>query len=131
MTEKNNFLTSRLWRGSPVAADRLTSLVFYFSILLFLIGFNFSDNMVGNWYQQSMPITPSWAMRDSTFVDSVTRYASIIFTDTSYILKTTNSGDNWQFVYKQYQLMTRLQFINTQTGFAGGGYLYKTTNGGI
>jgi hypothetical protein len=96
MTEPRKFLTYRLWRGSLLAADHLTSCFFYLSILIFIIGFNFSDNRAGGWTQQFMPNLNGAQIRDITFVDSLTGYAvTSIGGSNSYILKTTNSGDNW------------------------------------
>jgi photosystem II stability/assembly factor-like uncharacterized protein len=67
-----------------------------------------------------------------TFLDSLTGYASSAnqTSDSSYILKTTNGGDNWQIIYRQYYPMRQIQFLNVNTGYACAGYVYKTTNGG-
>lgn len=112
--------------------ELLTSLIFYFAILMFIIGFNFSDNRAGGWTQQFMPDLGGRQISDITFLDSLTGYASARQTsDTSYILKTTNGGDNWQIIYRNFLAMTHLQFLNANTGYAVGAYLYKTTNGGL
>jgi len=112
--------------------NTLSSILFYFSILFFIIGFNLSDHMAGNWYQQFMPNLGGRQITDITFLDSLTGYAvATQMSDTSYILKTTNGGDNWQIIYRSFFAMTHVQFLNTSTGFAGGGYLYKTINGGF
>ncbi|MEZ4688937.1 MAG: hypothetical protein R3A12_01670 [Ignavibacteria bacterium] len=79
---------------------KLTSGIFYFSILLFIIAFNFSDNPPSGWYEQLIPDLHGGSIIDITFTDSLTGYA-VTSTDTddiSYILKTSNGGDNWNFI---------------------------------
>ena len=57
-------------------------------------------------------------------------------TNVSAILKTTNGGTNWvsKFVNTRIALRNSIQFINSNTGYAGGWSgdtaLVKTTNGG-
>ncbi len=117
--------------------------IFYFAILIFIIGFNFSDNMAGGWYQQFMPNLGGRQIVDITFTDSLNGYSitnRLSTTDTSFILRTTNSGDNWTKVYSETtnSILNRIQFINQTTGFVGG-YIYanstfhfiKTTNSGL
>lgn len=114
------------------ARNTLTIVLFYLSILFFIIGFNFSDVMVGNWYQQFLPNLGSRQISDITFLDSLTGWAVATQTsDTSYILKTINGGDNWQIIFRNFFAMTNVQFLNSDTGFVCGGYLYKTTDGGF
>lgn len=87
---------------------------------------------VGNWYQQFMPNIGGRTIQDITFLDSLTGYASARQTgDTSYILKTTNGGDNWQIIRRNFLAMTQMQFLNINTGYAVGAYIFKTTNGGF
>jgi len=89
-------------------------------------------NPVGNWYQQFMPDIGSRSIQDITFVDSLTGYVSARQTgDTSYILKTTNGGNNWQIIYRNFFAMTQIQFLNSGTGYACGACLFKTINGGL
>jgi len=122
-------------------ADKITTLLFYLSILLFIIGFNFSHNPAGNWYQQFLPNLNSRQITDITFTDSLNGYAivnRITLQDTSFILRTTNGGDNWFFVYADSGVTyNRIQFINKNTGFVGGRInkfnifrMVKTTNAG-
>jgi photosystem II stability/assembly factor-like uncharacterized protein len=119
----------KLWQSGK---SILTDIFFYLSILFFIIGFNFTDNMAGGWYQQFMPNLGGRQIQDITFLDSLTGYASARQTsDTSYILKTTNGGDNWQIIYRNFFAMTQIQFLNVNTGYTVGAYLYKTTNGGF
>ncbi len=122
------------------ALNSLSSAIFYLAILFFIIGFNFSDVMVGNWYQQFMPSNlPNFQISDITFLDSLTGFAvtgnSAPNDSSGYILKTTNRGDSWQLQLAEYRDFSRVKFINQNTGFVSGGYntgarLYKTTNAG-
>ena len=113
-------------------AEKLTTYLFYLSILFFLIAFNFQDSRTSGWYQQFLPNINGMSISDITFLDSLTGYAvATQSSDSSYILKTTNGGDNWLIVYRSYFIMSGIQFLNINTGFACGAYLYKTTNGGF
>ena len=118
-----------------------SSAIYYLAILIFIIGFNFSDTpLSGGWYQQFIPSIGSKQINDITFLDSLTGFAVAsknVNPDTSSILRTTNTGDNWQIVFTQAQRrFSRVKFINSYTGFISGGsgsgtsYLYKTTDGG-
>jgi len=118
---------------------KLTSGIFYFSILLFIIAFNFSDNGKGGWQLQTLPFLNDRYLRDMTFTDSLTGYGITgdgTVGDTNYILKTTNSGNNWNIIFSVYRDLSRVIFINGLTGFvsggfnASGGYLIKTNDGG-
>jgi photosystem II stability/assembly factor-like uncharacterized protein len=124
----------KLNKYKPIFADFL----FYIAILFFIIGFNFSDNMIGSWYQQFMPNMNGEPISDIFFLDSLTGFAVTgdgSPNDTNYILKTTNSGDNWIIKNRRYSDFYRIKFINSNTGFACGGFnsigqvLFKTTNG--
>jgi photosystem II stability/assembly factor-like uncharacterized protein len=96
-----------------------------------IIAFNFTD-LTSGWYQQNLPDLGSRQLIDITFTDSLTGYGSARQDfDTSYILKTTNGGDNWQIIYRNFLAMERIQFLNKDTGFTCGAYLFKTTNGGF
>jgi photosystem II stability/assembly factor-like uncharacterized protein len=119
--------------------EKLSSLSFLLAILLFLIAFNFSDNPVGNWYQQFMPNLNGEPLSDVFFLDSLTGWAVTgdgLPNDSNYILKTTNGGDNWTIKFIAYRDFFRIKFINSDTGFACGGFntigggLFKSTNGG-
>ncbi len=109
-----------------------TSFLFYLSILLFFIGFNFADApMQSGWYQQFMPNLGGRQIKDITFTDSLNGYAiasRLTLTDTSFILRTTNGGDNWFFNYSDSGVTyNRIQFIDQNTGFVGG-YIYKNSS---
>ncbi len=122
--------------------NKLTNLFFYLSILFFIIGFNFRDAMVGNWYQQFMPNIGSRSIQDVFFLDSLNGWSVTNATnqnpDTIFVLKTTNSGDNWAIQYRKVQTgggfsgYFKVYFINQNTGYVcdvkG---IDKTTNGGI
>lgn len=120
--------------------NKLTTYLFYASILFFLIAFNFQDSKSGGWYQQFLPTgLPNFQVSDMFFLDSLTGWivtGNSSPNDTSgYILKTSNGGDNWNLQFTDRRDFSRVKFINSNTGFVSGGYydgarLYKTTNGG-
>jgi hypothetical protein len=118
--------------------NNLSSGFFYLSILIFLIGFNFTDAPPpSGWYQQFMPNLNNRPISDITFTDSLNGYTVTPYTanDTAYIVKTTNGGDNWYVVFRQPTNtaggFNRVQFLNLNTGFTCGNFLWKTTNAGI
>jgi photosystem II stability/assembly factor-like uncharacterized protein len=126
----------KLWQSGK---SILTDIFFYLSILFFIIGFNFTDNMAGGWYQQFMPNMNNVPISDIFFLDSLTGWATTgggMVSDTNFILKTTSSGDDWLIKYRANKSFYRIKFINSNTGFACGGFnsigqaLYKSTNGG-
>lgn len=118
-------------------------IILYLSILIFLIGFNFTDSPPPpfGWYQQFMPNLGEGSIVDITFTDSLSGFAITHFSnDTSFILKTTNGGDNWFYCHSDAGIpyYNRIQFINQNTGFVGGYisfnysyYILKTTNVGL
>jgi len=124
--------------------NKISSIVFYFSILTFIIAFNFQHNPPSGWYQQFMPNIGNRTISDIVFLDSLKGWAVTSFTqlnDTVYVLKTTNGGDNWFSNYTgtgQFVGMKRIFFLNDFTGYACGNGLNnssqnnfaKTTNGG-
>ncbi len=120
--------------------NKLSTLLLYTSILTFIIAFNFSDNPpVSGWQQQFMPNLNNQPLSDITFIDSLLGFAVTNNNtpgDTGYVVKTTNSGDNWNIVFQNRADFNRVIFLNESTGFVCGGsgsgteYLYKSTNGG-
>jgi photosystem II stability/assembly factor-like uncharacterized protein len=50
--------------------------------------------------------------------------------DTSYVIKTTNGGQNWNIKYFTGQQFYSIFFINSNNGFVGGTNLFITTNSG-
>jgi photosystem II stability/assembly factor-like uncharacterized protein len=112
----------------------LADTVFYFSILFFIIAFNFSDTAVNGWYQQFMPNLGGAQLSDITFVDSLNGFATTLYrttNDSAFILKTINGGDNWSINQTYNYPFYKVQFINRDTGFAlSFQKLFKTTNRG-
>src|SRR6266508_3879239 len=112
----------------------LSSIIFFISIGIFIVAFNFSDNPVGNWYQQFMPNLNGATISDVTFIDSLNGFATTSYrtgNDSAYILNTTNRGDNWSINFTYSYPFYRVQFINRDTGYAlSFQKLLKTTNRG-
>jgi len=85
-----------------------------------------------------MPNLHGASIKDIKFTDSLTGYAITSFdsSNTAYLLKTTNGGDNWLTIFTNTVSFQKLFFINSSTGFIGRGYtggtdlIYKTINGG-
>ena len=120
----------------------LTDAVFYLAILFFIIGFNFSDRMAGNWYQQFMPNIGSRSIQDVFFLDSLTGWAVTNATnqnpDTTFVLKTINGGDTWSIFYRKVQTgggfsgYFKVYFLDQNTGYVTDVRgIYKTTDGGL
>ena len=113
------------------------NLLWFFSIFVFIIAFNFAHNPPGGWQQQFLPYLNNRTISDITFVDSLIGFAITPNTtnDTSYIIKTSNGGDNWSVVLKGSTSViggfNDIQFINLNTGFACGNLFWKTTNNGV
>lgn len=112
-----------------------TDIIFYISILFFIIGFSFMDSPPpSGWYQQFMPDLGGAFITDITFTDSLTGYAVTSLrntNDSSFILKTTNSGDNWSVIYSHTKAFVKVKFINSSTGFTNAfTKIFKTTDGG-
>ena len=116
--------------------DGLILLVFIF----FFSSAGFQDRNTSGWYQQWFPNLNGGTIKDMTFLDSLTGFA-ITTTDPSlrsFILKTTNGGDNWNFVHTYTTPATgvsfyRILFANSNTGYACVNYnfvFFKTTNAG-
>jgi hypothetical protein len=123
----------------------LSTLLFYLSILFFIIGFNFSDTpLSGGWTQQFMPDLGGRNITDVFFLDSLTGWAVTNAMnqnpDTAFVLRTTNSGANWIIQYRKIQQYTgfyKVKFLDLNTGYAcgvtqfnGEKGLQKTTDGG-
>ena len=115
--------------------EKVASFVLYFSIFILLIAFNFSDNGGGRWQQQFMPFLNNRPIADMTFLDSLTGYAvtgaNTGVPDTNYILKTTNSGNNWNVILSRVYSFRRVIFLNYDTGYASNiEDILRTTNAG-
>jgi photosystem II stability/assembly factor-like uncharacterized protein len=105
-------------------------------LLLFLATTFVTDSPPPGWYQQTLPVND--LINDIYFLDSlagwvVTAGASSS-SDTGYIMKTTDGGTNWFVQYRPIMNFNTVQFINSNTGYAGGGdglaKFFKTSNGG-
>jgi photosystem II stability/assembly factor-like uncharacterized protein len=70
-----------------------------------------------------------------TFLDSLTGFAATNSNSNnqSYILLTTNGGDNWNIQITTYPNFNKIIFVDKNIGFASAytNALFKTTNGGI
>lgn len=130
-------------RPGDSALNVLTTIIYYLAILFFIIGFNFSHNPAGNWYQQFLPNLNGRTISDITFIDSLTGWAVtpyLAVNDTSFVLKTSNGGDDWFIQHTrtgQFVGSNRVYFINANTGFTAGvsnlpaySAILKTTDGG-
>ena len=105
-------------------------------LIMFFISFNFQDNLINGWYQQYLPAGITNNINSLVFTDSLTGYISTASDNNgvSYLLKTTNGGDNWFTLIRDTNVISYhdLQFLNKDTGIMGGvELLYKTTNAGI
>jgi hypothetical protein len=129
-------------RSTHSALNTLSTIIFYLAILFFIIGFNFSDRMAGNWYQQFLPNIGGRTITDVFFLDSLTVWAVTNATnqnpDTTFVLKTTNSGDNWVIQYRKVQTgggfsgYFKIFFLDQNTRYScGATWFEKTTNGGL
>ncbi len=119
-------------------ASKLSTAVFYLSVLFFIIGFSFTDVPLGPfWYQQFLPNINNRPISDMTFTDSLTGYivTPYVADDTCYILKTTDGGNNWNVQLRQPTNtaggFNRVQFLSQTTGYACGNFLWKTTDAGL
>lgn len=120
-------------------SNGLTTFLFYSGILVYIIAFNTAHNPPGGWYQQFLPELNGSSIVDITFTDSLTGYAvTSANSDTiSYIIKTSNGGDNWNILLNDTgRSFANVQFINNLTGYASTLYgrstskLFKTIDGG-
>jgi photosystem II stability/assembly factor-like uncharacterized protein len=118
--------------GTAPFLNKLSQLLFYTSLFVFIVALAFPHNPAGNWYQQFLPNINGASIRDITFTDSLNGYSvTSIGGSNSYILKTTNSGDNWVIKFMHTQPFVRVQFINANTGFTNAFQtIFKTTNAG-
>ena len=98
-----------------------------FITTIFVLGFTLPLNLPnGNWYQQFMPDLNGRTISDITFIDSLTGWAVTPYryqNDTSYVLRTTNRGDNWYIQHiriGQFVGSNIVTFLNTNTGYTAG-----------
>jgi len=112
----------------------------FFAFCLFTFAFIMPLNPpAGNWYQQFFPNLNGRTLSDVFFLDSLTGWAvtNKSTTDTMFVLKTTNAGDNWFVHYRKVQTgggipgYNKIYFLNQNTGYACYTLGFdKTTNGG-
>jgi len=102
-------------------------------MILFLATTFQSDSPPG-WYQQVLPVNDQ--INDIFFLDSSTGWVVTQGgnSDTSRIMKTTNSGNNWTIQLDSLFNLGVIQFVDANTGYAAGGNgrakFLKTTDGG-
>jgi photosystem II stability/assembly factor-like uncharacterized protein len=80
-----------------------------------------------NWVTQIDPDPFGSGLEGIYFIDNNTGY---IATGFDKVIKTTNGGLNWFMQNGPSGSYRRVQFVDTQTGWAGGGILIHTTDGG-
>ena len=117
-----------------------------FAIIIIFFGFTETVNPPnGNWYQQFMPNIGNRQISDIFFLDSLTGWAVTNGInqdpDTIFVLKTTNSGNNWMIQNRRVRSgggiygYSRIKFLNQNTGYTCGVYtgvpgIAKSTDGG-
>jgi len=115
--------------------------IFTFALLPAILNGTPASPAVGNWYQQFMPSIGNRNITDVFFLDSLTGWAvtnaTNIGNDTTFVLKTTNSGDTWVIQFRKLQTgggfpgYFRIIFLNSQTGYTCGvNGVDKTIDGG-
>lgn len=110
--------------------------LFYFLLFVLITAFGLHDNPSGGWYQQYLPNIGNASVKDILFTDSLNGYSisNINSSNQSFILKSTNGGDNWiiNLTFNPGRILQTIKFIDQQTGYINAGYneLYKTTDGG-
>jgi hypothetical protein len=120
---------------------KLLDILTVLCLLIFFASFGFKDSKSSGWYQQWFPNMNGSTITSLTFLDSLIGYATTSKnpSNQTYILKTTNGGDNW-FILNTYvpsgvnTCFSKVQFVNYSTGFVStndAGDFFKTTNAGI
>ena len=110
----------------------MRKLLYIFIFLFLSFSFDAVPPPPNGWYQQWLPDLSGASIRDITFTDSLNGYAvTNIGGTSSYILKTTNGGDNWIVKFTHNQPYVRVMFINSSIGFTNAfTKIFKTTNAG-
>ncbi|HJY63642.1 MAG TPA: hypothetical protein VJ455_05745 [Ignavibacteria bacterium] len=87
-----------------------------------------------NWFSVAPSNTIGY-IYNCSFINNNTGYACGSHYIGGIILKSTNTGLNWQISYFYYPMraFTTLYFVNSETGFSAGdsGIVVKTTNAGL
>jgi photosystem II stability/assembly factor-like uncharacterized protein len=103
--------------------------------LMFLATTFHTENRSSGWYQQWFPNLNGSTITSMTFLDSLTGFAvtNKNSSNQSYILKTSNGGDNWIIQLSTYPDFNKIAFVDQNLGYASGytNALFKTTNGGL
>ena len=104
--------------------------IFAVSLLFFIIASNFQDGRFKGWELQFLSVGNQ--INDVKFLDSLTGFAvTNLNSNISYILKTTNAGNNWIINKTNTNPFTRIVFLNKNIGYcASWDTLFKTTNSG-
>ncbi|MEO8211406.1 MAG: hypothetical protein ABI840_12680 [bacterium] len=110
----------------------MKKLILFVLVLLFLATTFSSKPFITGWYQQFLPPIDNKPIATIYFLDSLNGFAGTdeFSNDTNYILKTTNSGNNWFIVHNQIKFFKEFSFINSTTGYVCGSLILKTTNSG-
>jgi len=105
-------------------------------LTLLFLATTFQSNNPPGWYQVPIP-TGNKFITDIKFINANTGWVITDWTpnfDSSYILKTTNGGVNWEFQLRPRVSLAALFMVDSNIGYAGGGdgttKILKTTNGG-
>ncbi|MCE1166373.1 MAG: hypothetical protein LWX07_13325, partial [Bacteroidetes bacterium] len=130
-------MESKFAGGASVSAG-INKVFFLVTLVLFFISFRFQDKNTAGWEIQYASDNTHFIV-DIKFLDTLNGYAVTDPTgnDSSYFLKTTNGGVNWNITQKFPARLYSLSFPNTNTGYVCGyrnsawAVVYKTTNAGI
>jgi photosystem II stability/assembly factor-like uncharacterized protein len=106
-------------------------------LLVFFSSSGFRDKTTtGGWYQQYLPTGITNNINCLEFTDSLTGYIATANNTSavSYLLKTTNGGDNWFVLVRDTtgNIYSGLRFFNQDTALIQGyDQILKTTNAGL
>ena len=109
-----------------------------FELIIIFLATTFESDSPPGWFQQTIPVNK--IINDIFFIDSSNGWAvtaKSVAGDTSFVIKTTNNGANWNVVYNLTNHLRVVQFLDLNTGYIAGGtvggtaQVYKTTDGGI
>ncbi len=107
-----------------------------FELILIFFATTFETDSPPGWFQQVLPVNDQ--INDIFFLDSLTGWVvtagASSGSDTGYVMKTTDGGNSWSVQLNQILNLNVVQFLDANTGYAGGGYgfprIIKTTNAG-
>ncbi len=112
----------------------LSGLFHFFSIFIFINAFNFQHNPPSGWENQLIPNLNGRIVSDMEFTDSLNGYICAdaqTINIASYLLRTTDGGENWRITDSLYSNLLEIQFLDHNVGYVCGAKMYKTTNAGI